>query len=115
MVSNDNNIEAIEQLIDEAKAFINTEKEYMRLSISEKLVRFLTCVTLVLISILMLTLAVAFLAVAVFNAVASWVGTVMSGCLVALFFLILLFCVVKLRKSLIERPFVRLVSSIFLN
>lgn len=115
MISNDNNIEIIEQLIDETKSYINTEKEYLRLSASEKLVKFFTCVTLVLVCVLLLTLVVAFLAVAAFNAVSSWVGAVMSGCIVALFFLVLLICVVKFRKRLIERPFVRLVSNIFFD
>ena len=49
MFSNDNNIETIAQLVEQAKKYVALKGEYLRLTAVEKTVRLLTAVAMTLV------------------------------------------------------------------
>lgn len=115
MFSNDRNIESIGQLIELLIEYIGLQKEYLKLSVTDKTVRVLKAIITVIAVVALLMTILTFLSFAAAFALASMVGTALGFCIVAaLYFLFFIIFLCK-RKSWIERPLVRFMASLLLK
>ena len=115
MFSTDNNVETIGQLVEVLKDYIGLQKEYVKLDVIEKVVRLITAVTLLGIltaSIMMITIFGSF---AVAYALAPLLGMATSFCVVAAFYIVLFLLIFAFRKQWIERPVIRILTSILMD
>ena len=112
MVSNDNNINTIAQLIEAIKSNIGLQGEYLKLDITEKTVRILTAVLLLFIFALLLLAILTYLSFAVAFALAEFIGMATAFCAVALAYLLLLIICLIFKKQIIEKPLVRFFASL---
>lgn len=115
MFSNDKNIETIGQLVAAVRHYIGLQTDYAKLDVMTKVVRVLTLATMTAVLSLMLMLALIYLSFAAAYAMGSLIGLPLSFLAVALFYIAALVTCVCLRKSLIERPLVRILASILLT
>lgn len=115
MFSNDNNVETIAQFIEVAKHYVGLQSEYVRLDIVEKLVRLITVLSIVTILALLLLISLIYLSFAGAYALATQTGMAPAFCIVGGAYLLVIILFLIYRKRLIERPLVRLLSSIFLS
>ncbi len=115
MFSNDNNIETIAQLVEEAKKYISLRSEYMRLDMVEKAVRLLTVITMTIVLTIVFLLAITYFSFAIAYGLGTlignaWAFTIVGG--IYLFFFIL--CIIC-RKRWIERPLVQFLASVLME
>jgi len=122
MISSDQNVENIGQLINELKDYYLLQKEYVQLDVIDKVVRIVSVlllgisVLLLGIIVFVLTLLVLFyLSFATVHWIEPAVGTGWAFAIVSGFFLLVLVIVVLLRKPLIERPLVKFLSETLMN
>jgi uncharacterized membrane protein YqjE len=115
MLSSDKNVENIAQFVETAKNYVESQKEYLKLDVTEKFVRLTTALSL---SVVILILAVAMLFYLSF-AIVYWIepltGIACAFFLVAMFFLALLIVVYTFRKPWLERPLVRFLAKTLFN
>lgn len=115
MLSSDNNIETIAQLVESAKRYIGVKSEYVKLDIIEKVVRLLTIATITFIVFFIVLLMLIYLSFAAAYALAPMTGTVGAFCIVAGFYLLLLILFVFNRRKWVEKPLVRFLADLLLN
>lgn len=115
MFSNDKNVETIGQLVETIKHYIGLQSEYMKLDVVDKVVRLLTAITITIALLSLLGIALIYLSFAVAYALGEIVGTAWGFCIVAAFYLILLFLFVLFRHQWIEKPLVRFLASILMQ
>ena len=114
MFSNDNNIESIAQLVEELKKYGNLKLEIFRLDATEKIVRIITAIILMLS--LLFCAIVTYLSFAGAYALAAIFDSIVTGFLcVSGFYLLLFLIVYNKRKAWIERPLVHFLASILLE
>ncbi len=114
MLSNDENIERIADFVEEAKQWFVLRKEYTKLDVIEKVVRVLSTLTIAFVIALLMLLALIYLSFAVAYFLAEVLHSMSLAFLsVCLAYVVLLGIVVLKRHSLIERPMVRFLISIF--
>ncbi|MDO4195894.1 MAG: phage holin family protein [Prevotellaceae bacterium] len=116
MFSNDNNIETIAQLVEQAKKFVSLKSEYYRLSIVEKTVRLLTVLAMTFVLTALLLMALIYLSFALAFFLGNLIGSnacgflVVGGIYMAVFVAFIIF-----RKKWIERPLVRFLASMLME
>lgn len=115
MLSNDNNIETIAQLVENAKHYLGVQSEYVKLDIIEKVVRLVTLAVITLVVFLLILLMLIYLSFAVAYGLSSSLGMVWSFVIVAGFYLLLLILLVINRRKWIEKPLVRFLADLLLN
>lgn len=116
MFSNDNNIESIAQLVEELKKYGNLKLEIFRLDATEKIVRIITSIILILVLSLLFCAIVTYLSFAGAYALAAIFDSIVTGFLcVSGFYLLLFLIVYNKRKAWIERPLVHFLASILLE
>ena len=115
MISSDNNIETIAQLVEAAKRYIGVKSEYIKLDIIEKVVRLLTLTAVTLVALLLVLLMLIYISFAVAYALSNVVGMVWAFMIVAGIYLLLLILFVYNRRKWIERPLVRFLADLLLN
>lgn len=114
MLSNDENIERIADLIEEGKRWILLKKEYTKLDIIEKLVRLLSSLTIAFVIALLILLALIYLSFAAAYGLAELLESLpMAFLSVCLVYIILLAIVLAKRHSWIERPMVKFLIALF--
>lgn len=116
MLSSDNNIETIAQLVEELKKYGGLRLEMLRLDATEKMVKIITTFILVLALALLLCAILTYLSFAAAYAVGNLLDSVVYGFLCVAGAYLLLFIIVYLRrKAWIERPVVRFLAGILLE
>ena len=115
MFSNDKNVESIASLIEKFKHYLELQSEYVKLDVTEKVVKLITTFSLIAITTLAIVAIMLFLSVAAAYALSMVVGNVWAFAIVAMLYLIALVIVFAKRKSLIEKPLVKLLSGILLE
>ncbi len=115
MISSDDNIETIAQLVESAKRYVGVKSEYIKLDIIEKVVRLLTLAAVTLVALLLVVLMLIYISFALAYALSHLVGTVGAFLIVAGIYLLLLILFVYNRRKWIEKPLVRFLADILLN
>ena len=115
MFSNDKNIETIGQLIETTKHYIGLQTKYAKLDVMVKMVRLLTAMIIAVILSVMFMLALIYLSFGAAYAIGTQVGNALGFCIVAAFYILVLFLCLCFRKRWIERTLVRFLSAILLN
>ncbi|MBO5824163.1 MAG: hypothetical protein J6Q93_04305 [Prevotella sp.] len=115
MLSSDNNIKALRALIDASREYIGLQKSYLRLDVTEKLIRLASATVVLLIVICACLIAVYFLALAATECLKLITGLAMAYAITAFSIITIAFVIYFLRKPLIERPIAKVVSRILLG
>lgn len=115
MLSSNNNISALTALIDALKEYIGLQKSYLRLDVTEKLIRLASAATVLLIVICGCLIAFYFLALATTECLAPITGRAMAYVITAAGIIMVVLITFYFRKPLIERPIAKTVSKILLG
>ena len=115
MFSNDQNIETIGQLAEVLKHYVGLQGDFIRLSVTEKIVRLLTAIAIFFAITVLLLLVLIYLSFAAAYALEPivglpWAFTIISGTYLLLLLLCLLF-----RKRWIQKPLVRFLAGILID
>ncbi len=112
MFSNDRNIEKVAKLVDLLKDYISLQKDSMKISATEKLIKLLTVFILALVLGFVILLIVVFLSFAA----AAWLETMMprekAYLSVAAFYVLMFIVFYAKRNSWIQQPLVRIIANI---
>lgn len=112
MFSNDRNIDKIEKLVESLREYLMLLKQSSQLSIIEKVVRLLTVITLTVILSFVFLLVVIFLSFTAAFILASFMPTWTAFLVLTVFYLLMFIIIFANRKNWIERPLVRMLTSI---
>lgn len=112
MFATEKHIDTLAQLIEALLKYFDTEKAYLRLSLSEKITRLITALMITTIILMLSFIMVLFLGTAFAFALASIVGAPWAFVLTAALTFVLILMVLAFKKSLIERPLIRIITEI---
>ena len=115
MLSSDQNVENIAQLIEVLKHYFGLQKEYLKLDVIDKVVRLLTATALAILFFVIIVGVLLFFWFGLTYWISQYVGIVGAFFIVAGINAILLLLFVLLRKPLIERLLVRCLASLFMS
>ena len=115
MFSTDKNIETIEQLVRLFKRSIGLQGEYLKLDIMDKTVRIITALLLFAVLTLIVIAILFFLSLSAALAMGQAIGYPAAFGIVATFYIIIFILFVAFRKSWIERPLIRFITSLLLE
>ncbi len=108
--------ESIQQLISEAKTYLDLQKDYIRLEMTEKLTILLSTLILVLIMVVLGMVALFYFSFTLAYVLASFVGGLMvSFGLITLFLVLVILFIYYKRERLIVSPMVNFLAKIFLK
>ena len=108
--------ESIQQLISEAKAYLDLQKDYIRLEMTEKLTILLSTLILVLIMVVLGMVALFYFSFTLAYVLAPFVGGLMvSFGLITLFLVLVILFIYYKRERLIVSPMVNFLAKIFLK
>ncbi|MDO4172525.1 MAG: phage holin family protein [Prevotellaceae bacterium] len=114
MLSNDENIEKIADIVEEAKQWIIIKKEYAKLDVIEKVVRILSTLTIAFIIALLTLMALIYISFSAAYFLADvFHSTPLAFLTVGIAYILLLLLMMAKRHTWIERPIVRFLISIF--
>ena len=111
MFSSDKNIETISQLFRLVKHSIGLQGEYLKLDVMDKTVRVVTALLLFIV----LALVVVAIALSVALALAHSIGYPAAFGVVGAFYVIVFILFVSFRKTWIERPLIRFITSLLME
>ena len=115
MFSSDKNIETIGQLIRLVKRSIGLQGEYLKLDIMEKTVRIITALLLFAILTLIVIAILFFSSISAAIAIGEAIGYPASFGIIAAFYVIIFILFLTFRKSWIERPLIRFITSLLME
>ena len=116
MFADDKSIENIQQLFLEFKKYLELQKEYTKLEVTEKLSKLLSTLLLVLLVIVLGVVVLFHLSFTLVYVLAPLTGSLMmSFAVIAAFHVLLIALLVAFRKRLIIDPTVRLIAGLFLD
>ncbi|MDR0895504.1 MAG: phage holin family protein [Prevotellaceae bacterium] len=116
MFASDKNIDNLQQLFIEFKKYLELQKEYTKLELTEKLSVLLSTMVLVLLLIVLGMIALFYLSLTFAYVLSPLVGgLVVSYGIIAAFHLLLILLIAVFRKKLIIHPMVRFLAELFLN
>lgn len=116
MFADDKSIENIQQLFLEFKKYLELQKEYTKLEVTEKLSKLLSTLLLVLLVIVLGVVVLFHLSFTLVYVLAPLVGgLMMSFAVIAVFHILLIALLVVFRKKLIIDPTVKLIAGLFLD
>ena len=115
MFSSDKNIETIGQLIQLVKHSIGLQGEYLKLDIMEKTVRIITALLLFAILTLIVIAILFFISMSAAIAMGESIGYPASFGIIAAFHVLLIFLLIKFRRTLIITPTVKFLAGLFLK
>lgn len=115
MFSTDKNIETFSRLIEALKGYAEAEKEHLRFSLAEKLVRLLKAIVLFSIGMIMLFVTILFAGITLATYLSTMIHPALAYLIVTLLVVVLFLVLKTYSKALIEKPLVRFISSILLN
>lgn len=116
MLFGDKSNESIQQLISEAKTYLDLQKDYIRLEMTEKLTILLSTLILVLIMVVLGMVALFYFSFTLAYILAPFVGGLMvSFGLITLFLVLVILFIYYKRERLIVSPMVNFLAKIFLK
>ncbi len=115
MFSNDKNIETISQLVQLIKHSIGLQGEYLKLDIMEKTVRIITALLLFAILTLIIIAILFFLSLSAAIAMGQAIGYPAAFGIIAAFYIIVFILFLSFRRSWIERPLIRFITSLLME
>lgn len=114
MFSSDQKIENLSDLFGAIKNYLVTEKEYLKLTLVEVLAKLSIALIIMLILALLMVNVIFFLSLALCNAITPALGTIPALLVTAAAVLLFGFFIIAMRKPLIEKPVVILITRIIL-
>lgn len=115
MLSSDQNVEAIAQLIEAVKHWLGLQAEFVKLDVVDRVVRLLTAATLVLLLFLILIVILLFASLGLALWLSKSIGLIGAFFAVAALHALVLLIIYAFRRPWIERPLVRRLARILLN
>ncbi len=115
MLSSDQNVETIAQLVEIVKNYLGLQGEYLKLDVIDKLVSLLKAFALALFFFIFILAVFTYFSIAAAFWMASSIGYVWAFLIVGMFHLLLFLLIVHFRKPWIERPLVRFLANLFLG
>ena len=116
MFADDKSVENIQQLFIEFKKYLELQKEYTKLEVTEKLSILLSTLILVLLVVIRGVVVLFHLSVTLVYVLAPLVGgLIASYALIACFHVLLIILLVLFRKRLIINPTVKFIAGLFLD
>lgn len=116
MFADDRSIENIQQLFFEFKKYLELQKEYTKLEITEKLTILFSTLIMVLVLIILGMVALFYILFALAYILAPAVGGLMASfSIIAGINILLIILVILFRKQLIITPMVNFLAHLFLN
>ncbi len=116
MFADDKSIENIQQLFIEFKKYLELQREYTKLEVTEKLSILLSTLILVLMVVVLGVVVLFHLSFTLVYVLAPLVGgLVASYALIACFHVLLIILLVLFRKKLIFNPTVKFIARLFLD
>ena len=116
MFADDKSVENIQQLFIEFKKYLELQKEYTKLEVTEKLSILLSTLILVLLVVILGVVVLFHLSFTLVYVLAPLVGgLIASYALIACFHVLLIILLVLFRKRLIINPTVKFISGLFLD
>lgn len=115
MFSSDKNIDIIGKLFDIVKHYVGLQSEYIRLGAIDKTVRLITALIIVAVLALIIILVLIFMSLAATVALAKFVGYGWAFCTVGLFYFIAFVIFLLFKKSLIEKPLVKFLTTLLME
>lgn len=116
MYSSDKNTENIASLVEELKKHLSLRLEHTKFDVIDKVVRIITVLSLTIIIMFLIILMLIYLSFAASYVIGDMTGSMPIGFLcVASFYLLVLLIVTLRRKSWIERPLVKFLTSILFD
>ncbi|MCI6211719.1 phage holin family protein [Bacteroides heparinolyticus] len=116
MFADDQSFEKIQQLFVEFRKYLELQKEYTLLEITEKLSKLLSMLLLVILVIVLCVVVLFYLSFTLVYAIAPLVGGLtISYAIVAGFHILLILLVVLFRRKLIINPTVKFIAGLFLE
>lgn len=114
--ADDKSIENMQQLFIEFKKYLELQKEYTKLEVTEKLSKLLSTLLLVLLVVILGVVVLFHLSFTLVYILAPLVGgLMMSFALITCFHILLIVLLVLFRKKLIIDPTVKLIAELFLD
>ena len=114
MFADDRSIDNLQQLFIEFKKYLNLQKEYTKLEITEKLSILLSALILLSVVIILGMVALFYLSFALAYILDPLVGGLMVS-FIACFHLLLVLLVITFRKKLIINPMVNFIAGLFFD
>ena len=116
MFADDKSIENMQQLFMEFKKYLELQKEYTKLEVTEKLSKLLSTLLLVLLVVILGIAVLFYLSFTLVYILAPLVGGLMvSFALITGFHILLIVLLVLFRKRVIINPTVKLIAELFLD
>ena len=116
MFADDKSIENIQQLFSEFKKYIELQKEYTQLEVTEKLTILLSTLILILVVVILGMVALFYLSFTLAYILDPIVGGLMvSFAIIAALQVILILLIVMFRKQLIVNPMVKFIAGLFID
>ena len=115
MFSNNQNIETLAGMLEEAKRYASLQKEYVKLNVVEKTVKVLTVLIMTIILVTLVLLSLIYFSFATAYALEPYMGLVSSFLLVGTAYLLLILVVICFHKKLIVKPLVRFLASLLMD
>lgn len=116
MFADDKSIENFQQLFFEFKKYIELQKEYTKLELTEKLTILFSTLIMVLILIILGMVALFYLLFALAYILEPWVGGLMTSfAIIAGINILLIALIITFRKQLIFSPMVSFLAGLFIT
>lgn len=116
MFADDKSIENFQQLFFEFKKYIELQKEYTKLELTEKLTILFSTLIMVLILIILGMVALFYLLFALAYILEPWVGGLMASfAIIAGINILLIALIITFRKQLIFSPMVSFLAGLFIT
>ena len=116
MFTDDKSIDTLQQLFHEFRKYLNLQKEYTKLEVTEKLSILLSTLILLLVVITLGMVALFYLSFALAYVLAPLVGGLMGSFgILACFHILLIILIILFRKRLIMQPMVNFLANLLLN
>ena len=115
MLSSDQNVETIAQLIEALKHYLGLQTEYVKLDVIDKVVRLLTTATLAILLFLILVVVMLFASLGLAFWLSKHIGLTSAFMAVAALHAFVLLLVYAFRGPWIERPLVRYLARLLMK
>lgn len=116
MFADDKSIENIQQLFIEFKKYLELQKQYTKLEITEKLTVLLSTLILVLTVIILSMVALFYLSFTIAYMLTPYVGGVTTSFgIIACFHVLLIVLLISFRKTIIINPMLKFIAGLFFD
>lgn len=116
MFTSDKSIDSLRQLFVEFKKYLNLQKEYTRLEVTEKLSVLLSMLIVILLTVILGMMALFYLSFTLAYLLAPAVGGItVSFSILAIFYALLAVLLICFRKQIVINPMVRFIARLFMK